>query len=66
MTTEEQVLTHNPRHLLRSEQPVLDTPDEEVDLDTEHNGIVQADSNGTMTLAASSVLDKTPGPRPSQ
>ena len=67
VTTGEQVLTHNRRHLIRSDEPPeLDIPDEEVDPDTEHNETVQADSNGTVTPAASPAPDKTPGPRRSQ
>ena len=67
MTRGEQVLTRNRRHLIRSDEPPeLDIPDEEVDPNTEHNETVQADSNGTMTPAASPAPDKTPGPRQSQ
>ena len=66
VTTEEQVLTRNRRRLIRSDEPPeLDIPDVEVDPDTEHK-TVQADSNGTMTPAASPAPDKTPGPRQSQ
>ena len=60
---EEQVLTRNRRHLIRSDEPPeLDIPNEEVNPNTEHE-TVQADSNGMMTSPAP---DETPGPRQSQ